>query len=165
MKFEFEDNSSAIKNKINKSIETYLSEIGMLLTSQTQENSRVNTGRTKGSWNSITYQKENRIGVIVGSELENALWEEFGTGEFALDKSKTTRNGKGWFIPIGYARGQMPMEVARRYWLKNVKDYKNIKFIYTRGKKPTRAFYRAFLSLRNEIKSEKFIKEKMKWND
>lgn len=45
------------------------------------ENSRVASGQLKGSWNHQV--NESAKEAKVGSPLENAIWEEFGTGEYA----------------------------------------------------------------------------------
>ena len=62
-------------------------------------------------------QAENGV-ATVGSPLENAVWEEFGTGEYALNGDG--RKG-GWFYEDDEGKGH-----------------------FTRGKKPRRALHRAF---------------------
>ena len=58
-----------------------------------QLNSRVDTGQTKGSYDYVVNEKNNSTELQVGSNYENAIWEEFGTGEYALHGNG--RNG-GW---------------------------------------------------------------------
>lgn len=94
--------------------------------SQTVRNSRTKTGATKGSFQ---YQvDEGNLTGYVGSNHKNAIWEEFGTGEYAL-------NGDG--------RKDTP-------WI--YRDESG-KFHRTRGKTPIRAFFRAY-----EENKEKFEK-------
>ena len=53
-------------------------------------------GQTKSSWDRKVLENEG----VVGSSSENAIWEEFGTGDYAV-------NGDGrktpWYVPVeGY---------------------------------------------------------------
>ena len=69
---------------------------------------------------------EKKLEAEIGSRYQNALWEELGTGIYAL-------NGNGRKTPWVY---------------KNPKDNK---FYATVGKKPRRALYRAYTSLKNKL--------------
>ena len=88
----FEDNTVQVVNAIENAIESFLDEVGGELASQVSRKSRVDTGQLKGSW---TYQKVGKDEVKVGSPLENAIWEEFGTGIFALNGNG--RKNVPWF--------------------------------------------------------------------
>lgn len=79
---KFDDFSIKIKNVIEDTAVAYLHEASGEIEAQARRNSRVDTGQTKGSWSySIN---EDELESRVGSPLENAIWEEFGTGEYAL---------------------------------------------------------------------------------
>lgn len=86
---EFEDYSITIKAALNDAAESFLYEAAELLKGSAAQASPVASGQLKGSWE---YQIESSEAKI-GSGLENALWNEFGTGEFA-----THGNGRtgGW---------------------------------------------------------------------
>lgn len=120
----FENYTIQCKEAINGSIEGVLAECAGELVAQTQKNSRVDTGRTKNSFAYKIDYSTHRTAYI-GSDYENAIWEEFGTGEYALEG-----NGRagGW-------------------------HYKDAKgdWHFTRGKKPSRAFWNAFNSLKDPI--------------
>lgn len=61
------------------------------LEAQVKRNTRVDTGQTKGSW---TYKVDEANGeAMVGSPQENAIWEEFGTGQYALNGDGERQNG------------------------------------------------------------------------
>lgn len=124
MSVEFHDNRARVKAALNDAIITYLYEAGGELEAQTKRNTRVDTGQTKGSWAYAVNEDEGEC--IIGSTLQNAIWEEFGTGEFA-------DGGKG--------RKKVP-------WV--YRDEKG-KYHTTRGKKPSRAFQKAFNSLKNKL--------------
>ena len=120
---EFQDNRMRVKAALNDAIIAYLYEAGGEMQAQTQRNTRVDTGQTKGSWTCIVDQEAGEC--VIGSPLQNAIWEEFGTGEFA-------DGGKGRKTPWVY------------------KDAKG-KFHTTKGKKPSRAFQTAFTKLKGKL--------------
>ena len=112
----FEDNSIRIKEILNDQCIAYLHEASGELEAAVKRNTAVDTGQLKSSWKHNV--SESELTATVGSPLENAIWEEFGTGEFAL-------NGNGRKTPWMY------------------KD-KNGEWHKTTGKYPKRAFQSAF---------------------
>lgn len=120
----FEDYSKDVINKINSLGVKWLEEASSEIESQTKQNTKVDTGKTKGSWEHRV--DVNKLEAIVGSRYDNALWEELGTGIYAL-------NGDG--------RKDVP-------WTYQTPDGKWHK---TKGKKPRRAFYKAYNSKKNSI--------------
>ena len=119
---KFTDFSVEVKGEIDERIFAILEECAGEIESQTKRNSRVDTGFTKNSFqHKVTGSfMANEFRAHIGSNAENAIWEEFGTGEHALGGNG--RKG-GW-----------------RY-----KD-KNGEWHYTRGKTPSRAFYKAYIA-------------------
>lgn len=69
-----------------------LYEAASMIMSQTKRNSRVDTGQTKNAWTYVVDEKE--LVATVGNPEENAIWEEFGTGEYSLNKNGRKR---GWW--------------------------------------------------------------------
>lgn len=130
MAVKFIDNRIEVTSAIEKAAIAFLTEVAGELTSQVARNSRVDLGQLKNSWE---YKlKESEFEAYVGSPLENAIWEEFGTGEYAIhgDGRKTP-----WFYTDRNGEG---------HW--------------TRGKTPSRAFENAKTSV--APKAEKIAKEK-----
>ena len=135
MAVKFTNNNAKVKGALNDAVVAYLYEAGGELEAQVKRNSRVGSGQLKNSW---TYKVDESKGVCtVGSPLENAIWEEFGTGEFALHGDG--RKG-GWFY----------------------KDEEG-KWHHTYGKEPHRAFQNAFNSLKNVLirRAEEVLKGRM----
>ena len=91
-----ENNVMQVVGLLEEEVIAFLYEAGGELLSQVARNTKVNEGQLKGSWQLVV--DENNLTAIVGSPLENAIWEEFGTGEFALNGDG--RNG-GWWIKVG----------------------------------------------------------------
>lgn len=119
----FEDYTIAVQNAIDNKINVVLEECAGELESQVKRNTRVDTGKTKNSFRHTV--DDDTHTAYIGSDDENAIWEEFGTGEYALKG-----NGR---------KGGWAYKDAKGDWH------------YTRGKKPQRAFYRAYTSLKNKI--------------
>ena len=123
MSVEFTDNSAKVKDALNDAVIAYLYEAGGELEAQVKRNTRVGSGQLKNSWNYIV--DESKGETVIGSPLENAIWEEFGTGEWVVNNDG--RKG-GWYY----------------------KDDEG-KWHHTYGKEPNRAFLSAFNSLKNAL--------------
>lgn len=130
-----------LKLHYRKGITAFFEEIGGEIVSQTQRNSRVDTERTKDSYKYVVDEGKDESTVAVGSDLENAIWEEFGTGEYALHGDG--RKG-GWYIPENklteHAKGKMKKVVI---------DGKV--YYHTYGKKPNQPLTKAFQVMNPKI--------------
>ena len=135
MSVKLEDNSIKVKAALNDAVRSYLYEAGGELEARAKRNSRVDSGQLKNSWKYVV--DESKGECTVGSPLENAILEEFGTGEYALHGDG--RKG-GWFY----------------------KDKKGVGH-FTRGKTPNRTLQRAFDSLKSKLirRAEQVLKGKM----
>lgn len=123
MDVQFTDNSVKVKGVLNNKAVQWLHEASGELEAQTKRNSRVRTGKTKGSYQYRV--DEEKLEGYVGSSEENAIWEEFGTGEYAL-------NGDGRKGGWAYV------------------DENGVRH-FTHGKHPNRPMYRAFAELKNQL--------------
>ena len=124
MSIEFKDYTKIVLQKIHEHGESFLEEAGGVIEKQTKQNTKVDTGQTKGSWTHVV--DAEKMEVTIGSPNINALYEELGTGIYAL-------NGDG----------------RKTKWVyKNPKDGK---FYTTVGKKPRRALYNAYNTEKNAI--------------
>lgn len=124
MSVVFKDFTKIVLNKIHETGEQFLEEVGGEIESQTKRNTKVDTGKTKNSWEHVV--NTDKMEVQIGSRYKNALWEELGTGIHAL-------NGNG--------RKKVP-------WVYKTPDGK---FHATVGKKPRRALFKAYNSKKNAI--------------
>ncbi len=130
------DNSEQIKSQINLLTSEALEEIAGLVESYAARNTRVATGKTKASWQ---HYVEDNV-ATVGNTEENAIWEEYGTGEYALNGNG--RKGK-WYVAIGYGKNQMTPSTAEKYHFKIVYGKNGMQYAEVSGKTPTRALYKA----------------------
>lgn len=123
MAVEFHDYTIEVKQAMDDKINAVLEECAGEIESQVKRNTRVDTGKTK---NSFQHRVEDSTHTAyIGSNYENAIWEEFGTGEYAL---KGNGRKGGWFYEDAEGNGH-----------------------FTHGKKPSRAFWNAFTTLKNKI--------------
>ena len=119
----FKDYAPEIAAKLQHAAETWLEEASGEVETQAIRNTRVDTGRTKGSWNHVV--DNGSLEVTVGSDYENAIWEEYGTGVYAESGGRTN-------VPWSY------------------KDAKG-KWHRTSGKRGTRAFRKAYASMKPKL--------------
>ena len=129
----FDSKLKNVTTKIELEIYKALEEASGEVEAQVKQNQRVKTGQTKASWNHYVSTKEHA--AYIGSNYENAIWEEFGTGVHAL-------KGNGRKTP----------------WVYTPDDGKT--FYRTKGKKPIRPLYHAMTKLRPKI--AKYFKKRFK---
>lgn len=120
---QFINNSVRVKKALKDKGTAWMYEACGELEAQTKRNSKVVTGKTKGSYSYAV--DEDRLEGVVGSGYENAVWEEFGTGEYALNGNG--RKG-GWYYVDAEGKGH-----------------------FTRGKHPRRPMFRAFTALKSRL--------------
>jgi len=120
----FENYSAEVKAVLEQTAIAFLHEAGGEMAAQYQKNTRVDTGKTAGG---ISYQvDETALEAVIGGDSMNHIWEEFGTGEYAL-------GGDG----------------RKNGWV--YKDSLTGKMRFTRGKRPSRAFRKAYDMLKDPI--------------
>ena len=153
---KFTDNSIEVTEQINKGLRNALREVAAEIVRQAKINSRVSTGDTRKKYRCRTQETVNGFVAYIGSNYKNAIWEEFGTGEYALNGNG--RPGYWVYVKSGSDDKKKDKPVGKIYTLKEAKQVmailrsKGLDAYYTKGKKPTRALFRAF----NEHK-EKYI--------
>jgi hypothetical protein len=120
---KFEDNSMKVKAAIDEALLQFLEEAASELQSQAVRGTPVDTGQLEGSWAHTV--DESNLEAKIGSPLENAIWTEFGTGEYAL---KGNGRKGGWFYKDDKGQGH-----------------------FTHGKKPVRMLHNAFEQNKGKI--------------
>lgn len=122
---EFKDNTIVVKSALSRVAAQAVEEAAGELESQVKRNTAVDTGQLKNSWTHSVKSGSDEHTATIGSPLENAIWEEFGTGEYALNGDG--RKG-GWFYEDEEGNGH-----------------------FTHGKRPKRAFWNAYTTLKNKL--------------
>ena len=123
---KFHDYSVQVLKVMDDRIFAALEKGAARIESAAKKNSRVDTGQTKNSFQHKVVESESA--AYIGSNYENAIWEEFGTGEYAL---KGNGRKGGWFYVDDNGDGH-----------------------FTMGKKPSRAFQKAYDSNKNAVKAD-----------
>lgn len=122
---EFKDFTIEVKSALTDLAQRALEEAAGELESQVKRNTAVKTGQTKNSWTHRVQSSGEQHTATIGSPMENAIWEEFGTGEYALNGDG--RKG-GWYYEDEKGNGH-----------------------FTHGKHPRRPFYKAYTTLKNRL--------------
>lgn len=130
MGVKFTNNSIKVKTALKEAGVAWLHEACGEIEAQTKRNSKVLTGKTKGSYQYRV--DEDSLEGVVGSGSQNAIWEEFGTGEYAINGDG--RKG-GWFYKDERGNGH-----------------------FTHGKKAKRPMFRAYTALKAQL--QKMAQEK-----
>lgn len=131
---KFIDHTDVVKGKLADLAMASLEEAAGELESQVKQNTKVVSSETKNSWRHTVIKTGDVYEVNVGSDYENAIWEEFGTGEYALNGNG--RKG-GWFYVDEKGKGH-----------------------FTYGKRPRRPFQTAYDTMKPKI--IKFLQDKLK---
>ena len=147
-----EDYSVDVKKVIKDKAIQFLQEAGEEVLNATIRNydrAGTDTGQTKGSFSKV--MDEGNLAVHIGSDFQNAIWEEFGTGEFAEKKD----GRKGWWVFVkGSSKGTGGKVYATKEEAKKamaILRKKGLDAYYTRGKRPRHQFRNAYTSTKNKI--------------
>lgn len=125
MSIKFIDHTEEVKGVIDSLAMAVLEEVCGELESAVKRNTVVDTGKTKNSWRHRVSKTKDEFTGLVGSDYMNAVWEEFGTGDYALNGDG--RKG-GWFYVDEKGDGH-----------------------FTHGKHPRRPFHKAYTTLKNKL--------------
>lgn len=101
MAVEFKDFSINVKTTLNETTIAWLYEAANEVTSHAKRNCSMtdDSGQLKGSYSNVV--NEGKGEAKVGSPLESAYWEEWGTGEYAAHGD----GRKGWWVYSDKVKG------------------------------------------------------------
>lgn len=148
---EFEDYSVQVKTQIQENVISFLYEVGGEIEARAKRNTRVKSSKTKGSFQHKV--DESALAVHIGSDEENAIWEEFGTGLYAINGD----GRRGYWVFVDDGSTGKASKSSKTYTLSEAKKIvammrdQGLNAYYTNGKKPTRALWKAFESIKGEI--------------
>lgn len=149
MAVEFQDFSFKVTEEMEDALIAGLYEAAGELEARTKRNSR--QGHKYGDIQATALWKhkvdEGKMEASVGSPHEAGFWEEFGTGEHALNKD----GRKGWWV---YVEGQDSGKGGKSYATKEeaeqaaafLRKVKKLEAYATDGIEPNRPLHRAFKS-------------------
>ncbi len=149
----FEDNTVKVIDAMESKINIVLEEVAGEMEARVKRNQDRyrDTGNTTGSWKHRV--DDDTHTAYIGSDAENAIWEEFGTGEFAMDGKG--RRGGYWVYVSG--SDNKSSKSGKTYTLKEAKRVvaimrsKGLDAYYTRGKKPRRHLWKAYTEYKDNM--------------
>lgn len=160
---EFQDNSIKVKDALEDAVIQFLEEAAGEVKSAAMQNSDFAPRSLKGGWEHIV--DESKHEAIIGHPKELAIWMEFGTGEYALNK-----NGrKGYWVYVKGNSGvkeKNPGQVLTLDEAKRRMAYlqdKGIDAHVTNGHRPMRMLHNAFETNKAKIikRAEQILKGRM----
>ena len=162
MSVEIYDYSIKVKEALDEAVNQWLEEASSELEAQTKRRTRVGAFEgynVKDSWDHLV--DESKSEAKIGSPMEAAFWEEFGTGEHALNKD----GRKGWWVYIegqesGKGGKSYPTREEAEESAKFLRKVKKLNAYATNGIDPNRPLHRAFDSGKNAVQA--IFAEKLK---
>lgn len=143
---EFTDNSVEVKAALNKALVAFLHEAGAEIKTQAERNTPVGeSSQLKKHWDNVV--DAGQLKATVGNTLEYAIYQELGTGEYALEG-----NGrKGYWVYVKDSDSGNMAKKSRSYTLEEaqsvvayLREEKGLEAYYTKGTRPKRMLYKAF---------------------
>lgn len=163
MSVQFKDNSIQVKGALEDAVLQFLEESASEIQSAAQRNSDFAPRSLKGGWNHVVDKSKHE--ATVGHPKELAIWMEFGTGEYALNKD----GRKGYWVYVkgnNNMREKNPGEVLTLEEAKRRMAYlrdKGLDAHITNGHKPMRMLHQAYEKNKAKIirRAEQILKGKM----
>lgn len=142
---EFTDNSVQVKAELNKALVAFLREASAEIKTQAERNTPVGeSSQLRRSWDTVV--DPNKMQAIVGNTLEYAIYQELGTGEYAL-----AGNGrKGYWVYVKDSNSGSTKRSTKSYTMEQARDImlylrsQGLEAYYTNGTRPKRMLYKAF---------------------
>lgn len=142
---EFTDNSVKVKAELNKALVAFLREASAEIKTQAERNTPVGeSSQLRRSWDTVV--DEGRLQAIIGNTLEYAIYQELGTGEYALEG----KGRKGYWVYVKDSGSSSISRSTKSYTLEQARDImvylrsKGLEAYYTKGTRPKRMLYKAF---------------------
>lgn len=148
---QFEDYSIKVKETISEKTIQWLIEVANEIASKAKRNCRMDDEsggkQLKGSYKAIVDEAKGE--AQIGSPLESAFWEEWGTGEYAAHGD----GRKGWWV---YIEGETSKGGGKSYSTKAeaeeaaefLRRVKKLDAVVTNGRRPSYTLEKAFADTR-----------------
>ncbi len=155
----FIDKSVQVKAELNRAVIAWLYEAAGEITSKAKDYSRVDQGQLRSSWSFKV--DESKGEAAIGSPLENAVWEEFGTGTYA----EGGKGRQGWWVYVkdsGSVKSASPKTLTfeqAKFAVSQMRK-KGLDAHMTQGKTPNHTLERAFNA--TAPKAKKALEELLK---
>lgn len=171
------DNSPAVKEALQAAVKAFLIEASGELIAGIADNSRRDNGQTINSYEYKLIEGTDEQKAIVGSDYINAVYEEFGTGEYAV---KGNGRKGGWWIKVGDGKGEISLKTVKKHqWagyryesgeithgkkLRQTKKRGKLAYVFTKGKYPNKPMQKGYKQKHDIIVSlaQDVLRDKMR---
>lgn len=150
---KFTDNSVKVKAELNKALIAFLHEASAEVKTQAERYTPTGSAQLKRSWDKVV--DEGEMQAIIGNTLEYAIYQELGTGEYALEG-----NGrKGYWVYVKDSDTGSISKSSKSYTLAEARRImamlrdEGLEAYYTKGTKPKRMLYKSFKMLKPKIQA------------
>lgn len=151
---EFTDNSVKVKAELNKAIVAFLREASAEIKTQAERNTPVGeSSQLRRSWDTVV--DAGKMQAIVGNTLEYAIYQELGTGEYALEG----KGRKGYWVYVKDGDTGKMSKSTKSYTLAQAKRImamlrkKGLEAYLTKGTRPKRMLYKSFVMWKPKIEA------------
>lgn len=150
---KFTDNSVKVKADLDKALIAFLREASAEIKTQAERYTPTGSAQLKRSWDTVVDAGEKQ--AIIGNTLEYAIYQELGTGEYALEG-----NGrKGYWVYVKDSDSGKMAKSSKSYTLAEARRImamlreKGLEAYYTKGTRPKRMLYKAFKMWKPKIEA------------
>lgn len=151
---EFTDNSVKVKAELNKALVAFLREASAEIKTQAERNTPVGeSSQLRRSWDTVV--DPGQMQAIIGNTLEYAIYQELGTGEYALEG----KGRKGYWVYVkdgstgGTTRSTKSYTLAEAKRIMAYLRKKGLEAYYTKGTRPKRMLYKAFVMWKPKVEA------------
>ena len=151
---KFTDNSVKVKADLDKALIAFLREASAEIKTQAERYTPTGEGaQLKKHWETVVDAGKKQ--AIIGNTLEYAIYQEFGTGEYALEG-----NGrKGYWVYVKDSDSGKMSKSSKSYTLAEARRImamlreKGLEAYYTKGTRPKRMLYKSFKMWKPKIEA------------
>ena len=150
---KFTDNSVKVKADLDKALTAFLREASAEIKTQAERYTPTGSAQLKRSWDTVVDQ--GKMQAIIGNTLEYAIYQELGTGEYALEG-----NGrKGYWVYVKDSDSGKMSKSSKSYTLAEARRIMamlradGLEAYYTKGTRPKRMLYKSFKMFKPKIQA------------
>lgn len=150
---KFTDNSVKVKADLDKALIAFLREASAEIKTQAERYTPTGNAQLKRSWETVVDAGEKQ--AIIGNTLEYAIYQELGTGEYALEG----KGRKGYWVYVKDSDSGKMSRSSKSYTLAEARRImamlreKGLEAYYTKGTRPKRMLYKSFKMWKPKIQA------------
>lgn len=160
---KFTDNSVKVKAELENALVAFLHEASGEIKTQAERYTKTGEGgQLKKHWEKVV--DKGKMQAIIGNTLEYAIYQEFGTGEYALEG----KGRKGYWVYVKDSDSGKMAKSSKSYTLAEARRIMamlradGLEAYYTKGTRPKRMLYKSFKMWKPKIqaRAKKIFKDR-----